>query len=412
MKLLIENFYNIKHAELDFKKFNILIGPQAAGKSLIAKVLYFFEESLLTQNLEETFESDTHLTQKKILDLFNNIFETHTLSNDFGLTFTTRDDAKYTITSEGFHKHGNHKTEKQTIIETKQFIEKALDESVKTEALMTGKSENEILGKRKQNIIEDIQKELIHGITTSMGKIHIFIPASRSLVNIIADNSFWVDNDNIDILLKRFGRIYSQDIHKLTKNDSFSCPPLNDVLKGKIYKLDKKYIVANDSNAVSLGNASSGQQAVIPLVVALNSPDKRATHKYIEEPEAHIFPAAQQQLIKYIAKIHNNELSMVTLTTHSPYILTATNTLIYAGTVGKQSEEKAAKVREIIPEDQWLNAEDVAACMVEADGSVRSIFDEETGLIDADSIDDVSDVIGSEFNKILDIEFEEEAGDA
>ena len=41
IKLKIDNFGPIKHAELDFKKINILIGQQGAGKSCILKIAAF-----------------------------------------------------------------------------------------------------------------------------------------------------------------------------------------------------------------------------------------------------------------------------------------------------------------------------------------------------------------------------------
>ncbi|TOP40990.1 hypothetical protein CGH17_24595, partial [Vibrio parahaemolyticus] len=40
--LTIKNFLVIKKADIDIKKINVLIGPQANGKSIIAKLVYFF----------------------------------------------------------------------------------------------------------------------------------------------------------------------------------------------------------------------------------------------------------------------------------------------------------------------------------------------------------------------------------
>jgi predicted ATPase len=41
----ISNFLVIKKADIEIKKINVIIGPQANGKSLIAKLLYFFKNS-------------------------------------------------------------------------------------------------------------------------------------------------------------------------------------------------------------------------------------------------------------------------------------------------------------------------------------------------------------------------------
>ena len=42
-KLIIKNFAGFDHIEIDLKPINIFIGPQAAGKSVIIKLVYFFK---------------------------------------------------------------------------------------------------------------------------------------------------------------------------------------------------------------------------------------------------------------------------------------------------------------------------------------------------------------------------------
>lgn len=42
-KLIVDNFKQITHAEIEIKDFLLLIGPQASGKSTIAKLIYFFK---------------------------------------------------------------------------------------------------------------------------------------------------------------------------------------------------------------------------------------------------------------------------------------------------------------------------------------------------------------------------------
>ena len=42
-KIEIHNFGPIKDAVVDIKPMLVLIGPQASGKSTIAKLIYFFE---------------------------------------------------------------------------------------------------------------------------------------------------------------------------------------------------------------------------------------------------------------------------------------------------------------------------------------------------------------------------------
>jgi predicted ATPase len=42
-KIEIKDFVGIKNITIEIKQINVLIGPQASGKSIIAKLLYFFK---------------------------------------------------------------------------------------------------------------------------------------------------------------------------------------------------------------------------------------------------------------------------------------------------------------------------------------------------------------------------------
>ncbi|NDV22561.1 AAA family ATPase [Desulfovibrio sp. JC022] len=422
MKLLIENFYNIKHAELDFKKFNILIGPQAAGKSLIAKVLYFLEEVVAEYEIKiiSPEESITEDMQSAYINLFYSIFEQRHINNDFKITLTDNNNNVWIFQNSGLTPN-EYNFEESSETDAHQINFEILKSDLKhIKKLQAGLEDTIEIAKDNSELsyteivkLREKLEEAFDWMRVLPQNTHLFIPASRSLVNIIADNSFWMRESNVDALLVRFGQAYSRQLKKDTTDKPLTCNTLESITKGQIERQDSGYVINENGRLVSLANASSGQQATLPILVGLNRVNEASVqHTYIEEPEAHIFPEAQYLLTRYISEIHNQTNTNITLTTHSPYILTAVNNLIYAGTVGKQSEEKASKVKDIIPEDQWLNSEDVAAYMVEADGTVRSIMDEESGLIDADSIDSVSDKIGVEFDKIFDIEFNEEASDA
>ncbi|MCP4124035.1 MAG: AAA family ATPase, partial [Bacteroidetes bacterium] len=64
--LRIRNFLIIKKADVDVKKMTLFIGPQANGKSIIAKLLYFFREFISTTYLGSVrnFENKRQLEKK------------------------------------------------------------------------------------------------------------------------------------------------------------------------------------------------------------------------------------------------------------------------------------------------------------------------------------------------------------
>lgn len=55
MKISIKDFSCINEASIEVKSFNVIIGPQASGKSLISKLIYFF--NTLKNDQIETIKS-------------------------------------------------------------------------------------------------------------------------------------------------------------------------------------------------------------------------------------------------------------------------------------------------------------------------------------------------------------------
>lgn len=127
---------------------------------------------------------------------------------------------------------------------------------------------------------------------------------------------------------------------------------------------------------------------------------------FLEEPEVSLFPITQRELVKYLVKsiYHNEEgrAHSLLLTTHSPYILTTLNNLIYAQDCAKNSED----VKEIISEDHWVNFDDVGVWFVK-NGQLECILDQEERQIDATKIDEVSQQLNDEFDNLLNTQYHE-----
>ena len=127
---------------------------------------------------------------------------------------------------------------------------------------------------------------------------------------------------------------------------------------------------------------------------------------YIEEPEAHIFPTAQKNIVELISTVYNarkNSLQFF-ITTHSPYILTAFNNLLQAGILATDAtEDKIEKISRYVPKTRFLNPQEVTVYSLE-NGSCQSIIDSETGLIDTNIIDEVSNELAMQFDELLELE--------
>ncbi len=161
------------------------------------------------------------------------------------------------------------------------------------------------------------------------------------------------------------------------------------------------------ANVIKIGNRDylfdEEQKAKKFQQTSLNFIYPHFSNIFLEEPEENLYPLTQRDLIFNIASLMNEGRSHnVFLTTHSPYILTSLNNLLYASNVGKKKKDKARKV---IPMKYWVQPEDVGAWSVK-NGRIISIMDKKLKQIKAEKIDEVSRGLNRDFDKLLDIEYE------
>jgi hypothetical protein len=91
------------------------------------------------------------------------------------------------------------------------------------------------------------------------------------------------------------------------------------------------------------------------------------------------------------------------ITTHSPYILTALNNLLLAGKLAnKLRGEKKKELFNIVDGDMVLSIKNMQCYSLE-DGFSSSIISSENELIESDVIDEVSDDLSCEFDKLLEL---------
>jgi len=88
------------------------------------------------------------------------------------------------------------------------------------------------------------------------------------------------------------------------------------------------------------------------------------------------------------------------VTTHSPYILSSVNNLMYAYQVGTKKEvEVAAR----IPKDLWLDGSRVQAFFVD-EGVLKDIIDAEQGLIKEEALDSASALINEDYEFLFELD--------
>jgi len=377
-KMIIKNFVTLQDIEYYPNWINIIIGDQTSGKSLIVKLDYFFNEIFL----EELFFSILHLQLKNyfLKSLKERFFKYFNKNIIFSKPF----EIYYFFSDELYIKIYTNKSSLKIEI-SERFT----------------KLRNELKKELKKISEGEIQKKFTI-IKSKLEKIfnmdNIFIPAGRSFFANINNNVFTIlaDDGKIDPFLIEFGKELETLKFFLPKNKEIKLGLLENILKAKIFLNEKsEFFLKMHNKEFNIMFASSGQQELLPLGLILNY--KKNTNLFIEEPEAHLFPTSQKQLIELIIKqtIINNMKSL-TITTHSPYILTAFNNLILAheANIPKNSNLKYLK-------DISLPIEKIAAYSIE-NGKLHNIINKEENLIEGYTIDKVSEEFSQIFDELLD----------
>lgn len=419
-KIIIENFGGLKKLEFELKNINILIGPQASGKSISVKLMYFFKNFI--SEIYKAIENNE--TKRELDSKQKEIFTTY-----FPREAWPKGNFKieYSI-SESWIKV-ERKATKKLIFSYSDDLKKILTKGRKFFKDEQKKVANEprvssyrISRNTRQRFNECVTNE----VSSTAILNQFFVPAGRSFFANIQTSifSFLSNNKSLDPFLIEFGSFYenfkrfSFDLreensskNKKKFNKEFD-NLINEIMNGSFKReKDKDYIIHNDTRKVNLANASSGQQETLPLALVLKvlsnftSVNKGAT-LYIEEPEAHLFPTAQKKIIQLLARTFNSQNGkfQIIVTTHSPYILSSFNNLLEAGKIVRDKPDEQKKVNEIIPEYETLDPNDLIAYSV-FKGQKKVLLDDETNLISQNILDSVSDDLAIDFGKLLDIEF-------
>ncbi len=326
--ITVKNFMVIKEATMKCGDITVLVGEQATGKSLLAKLRYFFwnyqhelmEFLIILSDDPKKFKDIkkyNEISIKMFCDIFPNIESTE---NKFSAQFQSGD---ISITIERDKKGADIKIDySKGLADIIKKAHKIFDDFSKS------------YNKELEDYDAFIKFANLNRFIPSYNipKV-LYVPAQRLFLATLQDNIFRLlqaGNYNIDELLKRFASFWEG--HKESFSNQFKNPKrdkewfdkAHEILAGDyVYENKIDYIENNWGGKAKLSNASSGQQEVLPLLAAIYAFPKGIRKNQlliIEEPEAHIYPTSQRALIKMIADVVRKEKCKVMLTTHSPYI--------------------------------------------------------------------------------------------
>ncbi|MFC2155514.1 AAA family ATPase [Acidobacteriota bacterium] len=428
-KIIIKNFSVLKDIEINVKKINLLIGPQSHGKSLVAKLVYFFK----------TINNNMHLTviagygkkelNKDLRAEFTMMFP------DYLIIDAPFEAVYYYDNEERFIKLSNNKSKNYKSFKI-EYSKDIMKEFERCREYYKKNTQNKTLRNSDEfsRISQDIKTsfdQLINGVDQANS---FFIPAGRSFFVNIEKNIFTLLDQqfSIDVMLGKFGRFLQYIKEEYYKNnpgnylDRSIYKMCGDLLKGDyVYDSQSEYLRTKDEKRIFLAHLSSGQQEVTPLVISLMVISKFINDRFfmfIEEPETHLFPESQRIIVEILAEIYNlfkRDISFF-ITTHSPYILTTFNNLIQAdntyhaivkkfeknATDDRKRELSLKSLEKIVSSKKRLPFSDISVYLIK-NGKAKSIANSENKLIDANEIDEESNRTASIFDNLLDLSYGE-----
>lgn len=429
-KICIYKFGPVHEAEIDLdKKMQVFIGTQASGKSTICKVVYFCQK-LRDYTLDFLMDGEQYFNNHKN-EYFNLYMKylTRQFMGCFGkTTHMQRFKIKYYF------------GEKQIEITLNQdgYIRFKFDDSLKRDlnslineaAIMFL---NELKSDKFNAIIDNITalalmkqqlKEALYRVFENNAEI-IYIPAGRSLLATMSEQLHDFSISDMDLTMQEFINLIRNTKSRFGSKIPDIVKDYTKTVKGQInnsslemaYKLireifkadytsesDGEKIYFDERHWVKLMYSSSGQQEVlwILMLAFIVILEKKKSFVIIEEPEAHLFPIAQKNVVSLISLMLSSTESKTIITTHSPYILTSLNILLYSDKVENGLKGKGGA---IIPKSLRINYNTFGAYKVENENSsynsMQNLLDQESHMISTDYIDEVSSITNYELEELL-----------
>lgn len=414
MRITIKDFGPIKNADIETKKFNIFIGETSTGKSVAAKLITIFNSQQLAMIKNGNFSSFQKLLAEYCID-----FQFSDATNIQVL----QDDVKWNITKGSFSREGGSfipsvflepnpdgVSDFRVFLNefAKHYIDKKEDEALKKARikLFDNYSSNEDIDFTSMT---QFQKDTIYYVSKLLMSYYpVYIPAERILISFYTNSIFSLlqSGSSIPQSIKNFGSLYEDARNSKNKLDI-------DFMKMKVkFSKENDKIVLKDGTELKFNQASSGVQSLIPLwAVLINSFSNNPKSVVIEEPELNLFPTLQVQLIRNIVELVNKSRSDIVITTHSPYVLSIIDSLIFANDVYMKAKAVGKKnlmqkVLRLVKKASQIDYEKVAAYCFNADGSVVPTNDPEMRSTGSFAIDEASNVTSKLFNKLMSLEYE------
>lgn len=425
-KIIVHQLGPVEHCELEINDFIVFTGPQASGKSTIAKSVFFFKNirKLLVAQIRKRYTVLSYLPDDNSIELslkgrmlreirsnFLQIFgSTWCMSNDMQLQYYYTDDIYIKVSLKPDPISPNY-----IWIEFSKSLSEFLN-----------RIENEMKGKMLFTDISWVSGEIDKFFQDD--EEIVYIPAGRSMITLLSTQLDYIYSSMDDEQKRTMDyctRNYMERIMQLKAGFSLSPKQLvaqqisltdikinknlldlmaelmHEILGGEYRSINgEERLLISDDRYVKINFASSGQQESVWIlnVIFYYILHNKKTYFIIEEPESHLFPNAQKLITEFITMAKNDGQNGIFITTHSPYILGTINNLLYADKIS--SFVNKSELQQIVAEDKWISFEKLSAFYIEK-GIAQECVDREFRSIRNEIIDGASEDINNDYEKMV-----------
>ena len=394
-KIIIKNFGPINNAEIDIKKILVLIGDNAIDKSTIIKLISLF--SWLEKDLFRGSEKTKEWLEKENR-LSSSFLPYHRIESFL------KPDSIIEFYGEAFVIKYNNK---------KMSVEKQTDNDYQLPQIMYVPAERNFTtymrttkNFQSEGALQDFEREYFNAANNLKGSLSLPIRDFEIEYN-KRHEMLYLKNKNHKIKMTDAASGFQSSVPLILVSDYLSKLVQNNneaMTSGEIREFEKEIDKILNSKHLT----EKQKQITISKISALSKKfNKKAFINIVEEPEQNLFPVSQKQMLESLVAICNqNKNNKLFISTHSPYILTILNNLLFAQRVIDKNEKSESEVSEIINEITRINTNAFSAYVLEdADNGseIKLLIDETTGMIAQNYLDTISEILGNEFNALYKI---------
>lgn len=387
-KLIVKNLGPIKDAAIDLKKFVVFIGPSGSGKSVLMRTISM---------LQWVYKKMQYKMFLKNAKMKNDAFRINfaRLKKDSMLD----DFIKQDTTIEFFDN------------DVSMIVIKNLKINLKYKNI-----KNKSFINSKIVFLNDSRVALAEILSSAGGRKAKFSYYTSDMIDNFYKateyiNDFQLKTMDIELSSKKkdnYKQFFLQRENKTIKFDNASSGEKNITILELIASFYAEEYDFNESFSKTMVGIITSNIDIKSIEVIKNYMKKseflNSLNIFIEEPESNLFPIDQKNIAYYLSSLRScvNKPNII-LSTHSPYILTALNNLIYAKNIINENPILKDKICNIVKENEILDIKDLSVYMLE-NNEATCIINKDTNLISADKIDEASECIMGDFDKILSLQ--------